>query len=96
MNPSLNSAQDVKDFLWATYDPNDDLIFPTLQHWDLLLFEAVAGNVYDKLSKDEVLSMLFGLIHRTRIVEGLWEQFFSRGVTQKLLGRLLELETDKY
>jgi len=53
-------------------------------------------NSYDRLSKDEVLSMLFGLHHRQRIVEGLWESMFSRGVTQKLLERLLALDTEKH
>jgi hypothetical protein len=51
-------------------------------------------NSYDRLSKDEVLSILFGLHHRERIVEGLWESMFSRGVTQKLLERLLTLDSD--
>ncbi len=85
-------ALDIKLVLWATYDSNDDLIYPTIRHWDLLLLEAMADDSYDKLNKGEVLSVLFGLIHRTRIVEGLWESFLSRGVTQKLLERLLELE----
>lgn len=96
MSVSPSQAQEVKDFLWATYDPNDDLIYPTIRHWDLLLLEAMADNGYDRLGKDETLSILFGLIHRTRIVEGLWEQMLSRNVTQQLLGRLLALGSDKY
>jgi hypothetical protein len=88
-------ARDVKMFLWRRYDPNDDLIYPTIKHWDLLLLEAMAHNSYDSLTRGEVLDILFGLINRTRIYEGLWEQMLSRGVTQKLLGRLLELDTDK-
>ena len=87
-------AQDIKMFLWDKFDPNDDLLYPTNRHWDLLLLEAMADDSYDKFDKGEVLSMLFGLIHRTRIVQGLWESFFSRGVTQKLLGRLLVLDTE--
>jgi len=85
-------AQDVKMFLWRTYDKNDDLIYPTTKHWDLLLLEVMADNSYARLNKEEVLSILFGIIHRTRIVDGLWEQMFSRDVTQQLLRRLLALE----
>ena len=95
MNTSLSQAQDVKDYLWATYDPHDDLIYPISKNWDLLLLEAMANNTYGNFSKNEVLDILFGLVHRTRIVEGLWEQMFSRGVTQKLLERLSVLHTDK-
>lgn len=90
----IQLAQDVKAFLWATYDPNDDLIYPTVSNWDDLLAETVEGNGYDILNKDEVLSILFGLIHRNRICEGLWWSFYERGVTQKLLARLQALDTD--
>jgi hypothetical protein len=94
MSIPLSQAQDVKDFLWATYDPNDDLIFPTSNSWDDLLAETIETNGYDTLTKDEVLSILFGLIHRNRILEGLWWNMWERGVTQKLLTRLQTLDTD--
>jgi hypothetical protein len=96
MSTSLSQAQDVKDFLWATYDPQDDLIYPTSNSWDDLLAETIEANSYDTLTKDEVLNMLFGLVHRNRIVEGLWWAMFERGVTQKLLARLSAFDTDKY
>ncbi len=89
----MNTAQDVKMFLWARYDPNDNLIYPNISNWDELLRATIANNSYAKLNKDEVLSILFGLIHRTRISEGLWESMHSGDITQKLLARLLELET---
>lgn len=90
MNAQL--AQDVKNFLWATYDPNDDLIYPTVEDWDNLLAEVIRANGYGNLNKAEVLSILFGLIHRNRIVEGLWWSMFECGVTQKLLNRLAALD----
>ena len=89
-------TQDAKMFLWARYDPNDDLIYPTVDNWDDLLLNTIKLNSYDKLTYDEVLSILFGLNHRNRVVEGLWWSMFERGVTQKLLERLLTLDTDKY
>lgn len=89
-------AQDVKMFLWARYDPNDDIIYPTVSDWDDLLLATIDNNSYSSLGKDEVLSLLFGLIHRNRIVEGLWWTMFERGVTLKLLQRLTVLDTDKY
>lgn len=90
----MQLAQDVKMFLWAKYDPYDDLIYPNISNWDDLLTEIIYANSYDTLAKDEALSILFGLVHRNRIVEGLWWSMFERGVTQKLLGRLSELDTD--
>jgi len=89
-------AQDIKMSLWAEYDPSDDLIYPTIDSWSDLLTETIKGDDYDVLTKDEVLSILFGLIHHTRIVSGSWETTFERGVMQKLLGRLLALDTDKH
>ena len=86
-------AQDIRMLLWATYDPNDDLIYPTISHWDLMLLKVMAEDRYDSLSKDEILSMLFGLLHRNRIVDGLWVSMFERGVTQKLLQQLLLVDT---
>ena len=53
-------------------------------------------NSYASLTKDEVLSILFGLWHRNRIVDGLWRSMFERGVAQKLLERLLALDTEQY
>lgn len=94
MNTSLSTAQDVKNFLWVTYDSNDDLIFPTVDHWDLLLLNVMADGKYDNLSRDEVLSMLFGAMHRSRHLEGFWESLFTRGVTQKLVQRLKDIEIE--
>ncbi len=81
-------------FLWARYDSGDDLVYPTINNWDDLLKVTMDSNSYDTLTKDEVLSILFGLNHRNRIVEGLWWSMFERGVTQKLLGQLLALDTE--
>ncbi|MEO7364533.1 MAG: hypothetical protein ABIV43_03440 [Candidatus Saccharimonadales bacterium] len=92
---NVQLAQDVKVFLWATYDANDDLIYPTIKGWDDLLAETIEANSSSTLTKDEVLSVLFGIIHRNRIVEGLWWAMFERGVTQKLLQRLLIIDTDE-
>ena len=92
---SVQIAQDVKMFLWAQYDPNDDLIYPSINDWDGLLLNTIKQNSYDQLTHDEILSILFGLNHRNRIVEGLWWSMFERGVTQKLLAHLLSLDTDK-
>lgn len=89
-------AQDVRAFLWEAYDPKGNLHFPNIpQHWDKLLQKTVDESSYEKLSKDEVLSILFGLHHRNRIIDGLWCSMFERGVTQKLLERLQALDTDK-
>ncbi len=93
MSTSLGQAQDMKDFLWATYDPNDDLIYPTSNGWDDLLAETIETNSYHTLTKDEVLSILFGLLHRNRIVEGLWWSMFEQGVIQKLKEQLMTLDT---
>lgn len=89
---NVQLAHDIKMFLWATYDPHDELIYPTITNWDDLLAATIEGNSYDLLEKDEVLSILFGLIHRNRIVEGLWWSMFECGVTQKLLCRLSTLD----
>lgn len=82
--------------LWARYDPYGDLIYPTVYHWDSLLKAAIESGDYDSLTKDETLSILFGLHHRNRIIDELWLSMFERGVTQKLLQRLTTLDTDKY
>lgn len=87
-------ARDVDFFLWATFDPDNAFIYPNITGWDDLLERTMDEDSYSKLSKDEVLSILFGLHHRTRIIDGLWTLMFERGVTQKLLGRLLVLGTD--
>lgn len=93
MSTPPSQAQDVKDFLFATYDPDDDLIYPNMD-WEDLLAETLETNAHDLLSKDQVLSVLFGLINRNRVCEGLWWSFWERGVTQKLLGRLQVLDPD--
>ena len=92
----VQSAQEIKDFLWATYDPNDELIYPVIADWDDLLDQTINEASYSFLTRDETLSILFGLIHRNRVVEGLWWSMFERGVTQKLLNRLLAIDSDKY
>ena len=91
---NVQITQDVKTFLWARYDPNDDLIYPVINDWDDLLVNTIKLNSYDTLTYEEVLSILFGLNHRNRIVEGLWWSMFERGVTQKLLERLRSVDTD--
>jgi hypothetical protein len=93
---NVQFIQEIKMTLWDVYDPDGDLIYPTVSGWDDLLLATIDDNGYESLNKEEVLSMLFGLHHRNRIVEGLWWSMFERGVTQKLLGQLLVLDTDKY
>ena len=93
---NTQSAQDVKMFLWEKYDPNDELIYPTIADWDNLLALTIDKASYSSLSRDEVLSILFGLIHRNRVVEGLWWSMFERGVAQRLLAQLLVLDSDEY
>lgn len=92
----MQDAQGIKDFLWATYDPNDELIYPVIADWDDLLERTIAEASYSSLTQDEALSILFGLIHRNRIVEGLWWSMFERGVTHKLLHQLPFIGSDKY
>jgi hypothetical protein len=87
-------AQNIKMFLWATYDPEDELIYPNINNWDDLLAATIENDNYSQLNEDEVLSILFGLNHRNRIVEGLWWSMFERGVTQKLLKQLSTFGTD--
>lgn len=94
--PSKQQAQDIKDFLWVTYDPNDELIYPVIADWDDLLQRTIDKASYSSLSHDESLSILFGLIHRNRIVEGLWWSMFERGITHKLLQQLSFKGSDKY
>jgi len=89
-------AWEINQTLWNVYDPEGNLHFPNIpQQWDKLLHKAIDNSTYDKLSKDEVLSILFGLHHRNRIIDGLWCSMFEQGVAQKLLERLLALNTDK-
>lgn len=89
-------ARDVNWFVWETYDPDEAFIYPNVKDWDGLLEATMESGDYSTLTKDEVLSILFGLHHRSRVVDGLWESMLERGVTQKLLGRLLALGSDKY
>jgi len=92
---NVKIAQDVKKFLWAQYDPNDDLIYPNVNNWDDLLLNTIKLGHFGELTYDETLSILFGLNHRNRIVEGLWFSMFERGIIQMLLGRLSSLDNDK-
>lgn len=94
--PSL--AWQINKFLWSQYDPgyvaNRGFIYPNINvRWGDLLEETMSNNGYGSLTKDEVLSILFGAHHKDRIAGGLWLGMFERGVAQKLLGRLLELES---
>lgn len=91
----VQNAQYIKDYLWATYDPNDELIYPVIADWDDLLGRTIKETSYGSLTQDEVLSILFGLIHRNRIVEGLWWSMFEQGVTQRLLSRLHAIDPNK-
>lgn len=88
-------ADDIRSYIWQRYDPDDDLVYLNIDQWDDLLERIIDGGSCDELSKDEVLEIIFGLIHRGRIVEGLWWSMFERGVMQKLLVRLLLLEIDE-
>lgn len=88
-------AQDIKMFLWEKYDSNDDLIYPNIKDWAGLLEKTMSSDDYDTLNKDEVLSILFGLIHHTRIVDSSWNWMCEQGVTQKLLCRLIALSAEK-
>ena len=90
----MQNAQGIKDFLWATSDPNDELIYPVVADWDDLLGRTINEASYGSLTQDEVLSILFGLIHRNRIVEGLWWSMFERGITTKLMQQLLAKNTE--
>jgi len=87
-------AVDVCIFVWGRYDPNMAFIYPNIKHWDDLLQRTIDNYSYDELTKDQVLSILFGLHHRNRINDGLWFRMFTEGVTQKLLQRLLVFDTD--
>jgi len=86
----VQNAQEIKDFLWATYDPNDELIYPVIADWDDLLERTINEASYGSLTQVEILSILFGLIYRNRIVEGLWWSMYERGITTKLLQQLTE------
>ena len=100
-------AWDVNRYLWeysGQYTPatdgnwqNDkhDHKYPTINHWDTKLQEVMDKDSFNTLSKDEVYDFIFGLHHRNRINDGLWCSMFDRGVMQKLLHRLLELENQK-
>lgn len=92
---SKQQAQDIKDFLWEAYDPNDELIYPIIADWDDLLERTIKEASYGSLTQDEALSILFGLIYRNRIVEGLWWSMFEQGVTAKLVQQLSAKNTDK-
>jgi len=81
-------------FLWAIYDPDDNILYPNISNWDELLITTIEIGNYNTLSKDEILSLLFGIIHRNRVVEGLWWSMFERGVIKKLVVQLIDLDTD--
>jgi hypothetical protein len=89
-------ALDILMELWRSYDPDELFIYPSITNWSDLLEKTIANGSYNKLSRDEVLSILFGLGHRGRIVEGLWFNMFEQGVAQKLLERIQKLDTDKH
>jgi hypothetical protein len=83
-------------FIWETYEPDFGSKYTRTHDWDALLENTLANDGYGSLSKDQVLSILFGLHHRNRICEGLWVYTLKEEVTQKLLTRLLVLDTDKH
>jgi hypothetical protein len=85
---------EINAALWALYDPENDFYYPNVPDWDDLLQKTMDDSSYEKLTKDEVLSILFGLHHRNRIIDGLWTTMFEREVTPKLLIRLLVVNTD--
>lgn len=82
--------------LWERYDPDDNFYYPNVLDWDDILQRTIDDGMYDALHKDEILSILFGLHHRNRIIDGLWTSMFERGISQKLFQRLLLIDTDKY
>ena len=80
--------------LWESYDPDDNFYYPSVSNWDDILQRTIDNNKYEALSKDEILSILFGLHHRNRIIDGLWTSMFERGVSQKLIERLPYIDTE--
>lgn len=95
-NASQGLGWDANIFIWEMYEPDFGSKYTRTHDWAVLLEETIAKNSYDSLTKDQVLSILFGLHHRNRIIDGLWVYMLEEGVTQKLLTRLLVLDTDKY
>lgn len=87
-----NLAWEVDIYLWSRYDPNGEFTYPSISQWDDLLRCTIESENYDKLNKEEVLSILFGLHHRTRTVDGLWTSMFEQGVMQCLLAKLYDIE----
>lgn len=86
-------AGDVKMFLWEQFDPDDELIYPNIDNYSELLEKSISSNSFTDLNKDEVLSILFGMIQHDRIVQGSWNSLLEEGVTQKLLKQLLLINT---
>jgi len=91
---SVQLADNVKSFLWRRYDPNGLLVYPSIDSWPELLKRCIKSDDFDTLNKEQVLSILFGLMHRERVVDGLWRSMFEWGVAQKLLVRLSSLDAD--
>lgn len=90
-------AIDIDFALWDRYDPDMQFIYPIRSlHWDDLLAKTIADDSFDKLTKDQTLSILFGLHHRSRIIDDLWFVMFEQGVSLRLFRRLLLLDSDKY
>jgi hypothetical protein len=90
---SQDLAWDVNRFLWSKSYPYQAFIYTNIRAWADLLQSTIDHDDYNKLDKEQVLSVLFGLNHRNRLADGLWCRMFERGVTQKLLERLLALES---
>lgn len=87
----------VNKFIWSAYDPdfikNKGFIYPNLKEdWSAVLDRAIKNDSYDMLSKDEVLSILFGIHHKDRIAGVMWHGGFERGIIPKLLNRLLKIQ----
>ena len=83
-------AIDVAFALFERYDPDMKFVYPIRSlKWDDLLQKTIDTDSYAELTKDQTLSILFGLHHRNRVNDGLWFRMFEQGVTQKLLERLV-------
>jgi hypothetical protein len=86
----------VMYFFWEQYDSLDKPKFnyPRKKdsRWVEQLEKTMKSDDYSILDKDDVLDIIFGLHHRNRVYEGIWDKMFKDGVMRKLMGRLLETE----
>ena len=89
-------AWEINPILWRLYQPKNYSFFSNVPNWATLLQEVIDKDVYDKLSSYEILSILFGIHCRNRIIDDLWVSMFERGITPRLLSQLSVLDSDKY